>query len=107
MTEQEPTPLEPGEDEHALVGAYALDAVEPAERAEFERHLAGCPLCTVDVPAFREVIAVVARSSATAPPERVIVRALTRARSVRQERPGRGGRGRWPGMARWLRRGRE
>lgn len=107
MTEQEPTPVEPAEDEHALVGAYALDAVEAAERAEFERHLAGCPLCTADVPAFREVIAVLARSSATAPPERVIARTLTLARSVRQERPRRGGPGWWPGMARWLRRGRE
>jgi anti-sigma factor RsiW len=74
------------EDEHALAGAYALNAVEEAERTEFERHLAGCPLCTVDVPAFREVIAVLARSAATDPPEDLLDRTLTQARSVRQER---------------------
>lgn len=74
------------EDEHALVGAYALNALEDVERAEFERHLAGCPLCTVDVPAFREVIAALARSAATPPPEELVASTLSRARSVRQER---------------------
>lgn len=37
---------------HALVGAYALDAVDPYERAEFEEHLQGCDDCHADVRAF-------------------------------------------------------
>jgi anti-sigma factor RsiW len=79
-------PAGPAEDAHALVGAYALNAVEGDERAEFERHLAGCPLCTADVPAFREVIAALARASASAPPETLVAGAVAQARSVRQER---------------------
>lgn len=75
------------EDEHAMVGAYALNALEESERTEFEVHLAGCPLCTADVPAFREVIAALARSSAAEPPEGLVADTLSRARSVRQERP--------------------
>jgi anti-sigma factor RsiW len=85
----------PEQDEHALVGAYALDAVDDGERVEFERHLAGCPLCTADVPAFREVLAVMARSSETAPPTDLVASTVDRARSVRQEHGRRRG---------WLRR---
>jgi len=32
-------------DIHALVGAYALDAVDDVERAAFDRHLAECDPC--------------------------------------------------------------
>jgi anti-sigma factor RsiW len=78
------------EDEHAMVGAYALNALEEGERAVFEVHLAGCPFCTVDVPAFREVIATLARSAATPPPEDLVAETLSRARAVRQERARRG-----------------
>ncbi|MBR7838237.1 zf-HC2 domain-containing protein [Actinospica durhamensis] len=78
--------VESAEDEHALVGAYALNAVAGAERSEFERHLAGCPLCTADVPAFREVIAGLARSTATTPPDTLVDETVARARSVPQER---------------------
>ena len=56
------------EEEHALVGAYALNAVEEQERNEFEEHLAGCPLCSADVPAFREVLARYAATAASPPP---------------------------------------
>ena len=30
-------------------GAYLLGAITPAQRAEFERHLAGCPQCRESV----------------------------------------------------------
>jgi anti-sigma factor RsiW len=32
-----------------MVGRYHDDALPPAERAEFERHLAGCPACTEEL----------------------------------------------------------
>jgi anti-sigma factor RsiW len=31
------------------VGAYLLEALEPAERARFTRHLSGCQVCRVEV----------------------------------------------------------
>ncbi|WP_299055835.1 anti-sigma factor [uncultured Nocardioides sp.] len=42
--------------DHALVGAYALDAVDPQDRAAalFERHLARCPDCQDEVASLRE-----------------------------------------------------
>lgn len=79
------------EDEHALVGAYALNAVDERERAEFEVHLAACPLCSADVPAFREVLGRIAATASSAPPPDLVARALTRSRGVRQERARRGG----------------
>ncbi len=36
-------------DVHALSGAYALDALDDSERAEFERHLAVCSSCRLEV----------------------------------------------------------
>ena len=97
-TERERT--EEFEDEHALVGAYALNAVDERERAEFEAHLAGCPLCSADLPAFREVLARLATRVSSAPPADLVARALTRTQGVEQE-PARTERGR--GLLRGLR----
>ncbi|MFC6343639.1 zf-HC2 domain-containing protein, partial [Nocardioides hankookensis] len=41
-------------DIHALVGAYAVDAVDDLERAAFERHLAECADCRDEVASLRE-----------------------------------------------------
>lgn len=38
-----------GNDAHLELGAYVLDALEPAERVAFERHLAGCPQCRAEL----------------------------------------------------------
>ena len=35
------------------IGAYLLSALDPAEQAEFERHLAGCPECRAEVEDLR------------------------------------------------------
>ena len=35
--------------QHTDVGAYALGLLEPADRQEFERHLAGCPDCAAEL----------------------------------------------------------
>lgn len=37
---------------HELSAGYALDALDPHEREEFERHLAGCERCREEVAAF-------------------------------------------------------
>jgi anti-sigma-K factor RskA len=39
----------------SLLGAYALDAVEPDEAMLVERHLEECPRCGAEVDAFREL----------------------------------------------------
>lgn len=55
------------EEIEALLGAYALDAVEPDEAAMIEAHLAECPRCTAEVADHREVAAMLAHSGAPAP----------------------------------------
>ena len=50
-----------------LLGAYALDAVEAAERAAIEAHLAECPQCRAEVAEHLETAAMLAASSGQAP----------------------------------------
>jgi len=54
-------------DIHALSGAYAVDALDDIERAQFERHLAGCQPCTAEVQSLRETAALLAETTALAP----------------------------------------
>lgn len=55
-------------DIHQLSGAYALDAVDDAERAEFEQHLTRCEDCRVEVAGLRETAALLALMSEATPP---------------------------------------
>jgi anti-sigma-K factor RskA len=55
-------------DVHALVGAYAVDALDDLERAAFERHLAGCAACRAEVEGLREAAAVIGSSASQEPP---------------------------------------
>ncbi len=41
-------------DLHHLAAAYALDALDADERAEFEAHYPGCAICSVEVLEYRE-----------------------------------------------------
>ena len=50
-----------------LLGAFALDAVEPDERDVIEAHLAGCPRCRAEVAEHREAATLLAFSGAPAP----------------------------------------
>jgi anti-sigma factor RsiW len=54
-------------DGHELLGAYALDAVDDADRSLFERHLATCDACWDELPslmgAARRVAAVRPRAA--------------------------------------------
>ncbi len=52
----------------ALLGAYALDAVDGEERADFEAHLTLCPRCRIELDALREVAAAMG-TSVERPPE--------------------------------------
>ena len=45
---------------HELSAAYALDALDPEEQEEFERHLAGCERCREDVAGFSGTTAALA-----------------------------------------------
>lgn len=53
---------------HALSGAYAVDALDDAERAAFEKHLADCHDCQAEVTSLREAAALMADDSAITPP---------------------------------------
>jgi len=53
---------------HALSGAYAVDALDAAERAEFEQHLAVCADCRAEVASFHETTALLAETEAETPP---------------------------------------
>lgn len=50
-----------------VLGAYALDAVDPDEAAAIEDHLRTCALCAREVSEHREIAALLTRGSTTAP----------------------------------------
>lgn len=54
-------------DIHALVGAYAVDALDDEERAAFEQHLAGCADCRAEVDDLREAASVIGSSVSQEP----------------------------------------
>jgi anti-sigma-K factor RskA len=54
---------------HDLAAGYALDALEPAERAVFEEHLAECAACRQEVTRMAESLTVLAGSEQ--PPDRL------------------------------------
>jgi len=70
-------------DIHALSGAYALDALHDLERAEFERHLATCDSCRVEVESLRDAAGHLADASAAAPPANLRAQILAGAQSAR------------------------
>jgi Anti-sigma-K factor rskA/Putative zinc-finger len=55
------------EEFEALLGAYALDAVEPDEAAELSVHLETCPRCAAELAAHREMAALFAYGGQEAP----------------------------------------
>jgi anti-sigma-K factor RskA len=83
-------------DIHTLAGAYALDAIEPDERAAFEAHLVRCDSCRQEVDTFRQATAALGESLATPPPPQLRARVLALAErtpqlppAVREAAPGR------------------
>jgi anti-sigma-K factor RskA len=51
-----------------LLGAYALDALDPDERDAVDLHLRECPRCRAEVADFRETASLLAYGGAEAPP---------------------------------------
>jgi anti-sigma-K factor RskA len=68
---------------HALSGAYAVDALDDIERAQFERHLAECAECRAEVASLRSTAALLAETTATAPPEGLREKVLADITTVR------------------------
>lgn len=56
---------------NALVGAYAVDALDEPERELFEAHLARCPECAAEVASLRAAAAELSHTAFTAPPDAV------------------------------------
>ncbi len=55
-------------DLHSAAGSYAVDALSPGERLEFEGHLTGCPGCRQEVAEFADTLAELSPLAAAAPP---------------------------------------
>jgi anti-sigma-K factor RskA len=74
-------------DPHTLAGAYALDALTPADRAAFERHLTACDDCRQEVSGLLAAAARLGQAAAVTPPERLREQVLSKAARTRQLPP--------------------
>jgi anti-sigma-K factor RskA len=72
------------DDVHALVGPYALDALDDGEEVTFEQHLALCERCREELAGLREAAAALAYGApSAAPPPELKQRILAQARAER------------------------
>lgn len=74
-------------DIHALVGAYALDAIDDLERAAFDRHIRECESCRTELDELRETAARLADSTWSVPPPRLRATVLAAVAQTRQLAP--------------------
>jgi anti-sigma-K factor RskA len=72
---------------HDLAGAYALDALDAAERERFERHLARCSSCADDVRQMTATATALAMAAAAEPPAGLKARVLAAAATTPQLPP--------------------
>lgn len=72
---------------HTLVGAYVMDAVSPADRASFERHLLTCEQCRADVRGLREATARLAAAASVPPRPELRELTMQAASRIRQLPP--------------------
>lgn len=56
-------------DIHDLIAPYALDALDPAEKAEFEAHLAGCATCQAELAELTDGVDILAGAAAADVPD--------------------------------------
>lgn len=68
---------------HALVGAYAVDALDDIERRRFEDHLAECESCARETRGLREAAAHLGTAVALPPPPRLREKVLADVARVR------------------------
>lgn len=74
-------------DVHGLSGAYAVDALDEAERLAFEHHLARCPACQAEVASLRAAAQELSALTETDPPSRLRDAVLGEIRNVRPRPP--------------------
>lgn len=74
-------------DIHALSGAYAVDALDDAERAAFEQHLTGCSACQAEVESLTDAVGDLSALSEWEPPAALRERVLHGITLVRQLPP--------------------
>jgi anti-sigma-K factor RskA len=72
---------------HLYAGAYALNALPLDERALYERHLAGCESCQLEVAEYTETAARLAAAVEFAPPSHLREQVLAAAARHRQLSP--------------------
>jgi Anti-sigma-K factor rskA/Putative zinc-finger len=90
------------QDLHQLCGVYAVDALAPAERERFERHLHRCPSCTAELRGLQATAAQLGIAAAADPPLEMRAAVLSRAARTRQLPPVPQARGLRPESARWV-----
>ncbi|MFD5783482.1 anti-sigma factor domain-containing protein [Streptomyces sp. NPDC058220] len=74
-------------DLHTLTGAYALHALAPQERADFERHLEACPACSQEVRELAATAARLGQAVTVTPPPALKEVVLRRIATERQDPP--------------------
>ncbi|GAA0650418.1 anti-sigma factor [Streptomyces thermocarboxydovorans] len=72
-------------DVHSLAAPYALDALDPAERVKFEKHLKSCDRCAAEVRDLAEDTVRLAWSTAVPAPDALRERVLSAIHSIPQE----------------------
>ncbi|MFE7812172.1 anti-sigma factor domain-containing protein [Streptomyces sp. NPDC057433] len=72
-------------DLHSLAAPYALDALEPAERVRFERHLSTCRRCAAEVRVLAEDAVRLAWSTAAPAPPALRDRVMAAVRTTPQD----------------------
>lgn len=70
-------------DIHALSGAYTVDALDDLERVQFERHLAQCASCQLEVDSLREAAGLLTTLAEISPPESLRTSVLSEIAAVR------------------------
>jgi anti-sigma factor RsiW len=75
------------DDIHALVGAYALDAVDDLERTAFDRHLHDCDSCRAEVAELQAAASRLADGAWSVPPPSLKASVLAEIAKTRQVAP--------------------
>lgn len=74
-------------DLHTLTGAYAMNALDDAERAAFEAHLPDCDPCREEVEDFASTVEMLAGAVAVQPPPHLKGAILDTVARTRQDPP--------------------
>ncbi|MGW0117988.1 anti-sigma factor [Streptomyces sp. NPDC003327] len=74
-------------DAHTLVAAYALGALDDAERKDFDAHLQTCETCRQEAAEFRATTARLAAAVAQSPPPAIKAQVMAAIEGVRQLPP--------------------